>query len=73
MEIGMMWWSLPAGTLMERIIRAHDYYLKKYNNSPNVCQVHPGMIDDSINKISGIKVSASKELLPNHLWIGCSE
>jgi hypothetical protein len=46
MEIGMLWFDNdPQLALGDKISKAADYYQSKYRQTPNLCFVHPSMID----------------------------
>lgn len=67
--IGMLWHDIYADkTLALKINRAVAYYQGKYDIVPNVCYVHPAMIDGSL--VEGVEIAVSDTILPNHLWIG---
>jgi len=74
MNIGMLWFDNdPKTELSLKIERAASYYSQKYGKKPNVCFVHPSMIQPNpVNKAarSDIEVRTTKSVLPNHFWIG---
>lgn len=68
MHTGMMWHDAdPKIFLAEKILKAVDYYSKKYNHIPNTCVVHPSMTGDVPE---GIRLETRRWILPNHLWLG---
>lgn len=74
MKTGMLWFDNdPKVDLQSKIARAADYYRKKYGISPDLCFVHPSMINGSSSARNGIEVRATQLVLPNHLWIGKHE
>jgi hypothetical protein len=70
METGMLWFDNdPKTTLEQKIKKALDYYNNKFGNKPNVCLVHPGMLDKE-KEVEGLKVRAYQPVMPGHFWIG---
>jgi hypothetical protein len=75
MKTGMLWFDNdPKVDLQVKISRAADYYRKKYGTTPNLCFVHPSMINAELPaRKNGIEVRTTQLVLPNHLWIGKQE
>ena len=75
MKTGMLWYDNdPKSDLPTKIARAAAYYERKYGNIPNVCFVHPSMLAPSSATRSGkIEIRPSRQVLPNHLWLGAHE
>jgi len=67
--IGMLWFDNSKASLEDKISLAAEYYEKKYGAKPNVCIVHPSMLAEKCQQ-NGISVRSSKQVMPNHLWIG---
>jgi hypothetical protein len=45
MKIGMLWFDNdPKADLKVKIERAASYYSKKYGQAPNLCFIHPSMV-----------------------------
>ena len=73
MDIGMLWFDNDTKTdLPTKIQRAASYYRTKYGRQPNLCFVHPSMVDSSpVNTNgSGIELRTTRSVLPNHFWLG---
>jgi len=74
MNIGMLWFDNdPKTDFSLKIERAASYYREKYGKKPNVCFVHPSMLQaSSTDKKTrdDIEVRTTKSVLPNHFWIG---
>ncbi len=75
MDIGMLWFDNdPKTEITVKIARAAEYYRRKYGKSPNLCFVHPSMIQNASNghplKFGEVLVRASPSVRPNHFWIG---
>ncbi len=71
MNIGMLWFDNdPRADLFSKIARAMDYYQKKYGQAPDLCYVHPSMLNESTPKPGKIEIRSNRSVLPNHFWIG---
>lgn len=70
--IGMLWYDNdPRTDIASKIYQAVDYYMQKYHARPNLCYVHPSMIvPKAEDHISGVEVRTSKQVRPNHFWLG---
>jgi hypothetical protein len=74
MRTGMLWFDNdPKTDLPTKVSRAADYYQKKYGCTPNLCFVHPSMLKPEGAKSNGIEMRASRQVLPNHLWLGVND
>ena len=74
MNTGMLWFDNdPKSNLLSKIERAAEYYQKKYGVSPNLCYLHPSMINTESVKSNRIDIRPNQLVLPNHLWIGLQE
>lgn len=73
METGMLWFDNdPRSDLIAKVIRAAEYYQRKYGKKPDVCFVHPSAVQES-QRMEGIEIRRSQMVLPNHFWIGLLE
>ncbi len=77
MDVGMLWFDNDKERdLNTKVMRAADYYRKKYGNVPNLCYVHPNMFPvkkefESKKIMAGnVEVRPAPTVLPNHFWIG---
>lgn len=71
MVTGMLWFDNdPKSDLNSKIIRAVDFYQKKYGIRPDLCFVHPSMIKTEASNRNGIEVRTNTRVLPHHFWIG---
>jgi len=69
----MLWFDNdPKTTLGQKIQNAVDYYAKKHGSKPNLCLVHPSMINEPTT-IDNIVIRPYPSILPGHLWIGIEE
>lgn len=76
MITGMLWFDNDQNTtLTNKIDRAAQYYKKKYGQSPDVCFVHPKMIEAVTESKDprAMEVRASETILLHHFWIGKRE
>ncbi len=71
MDIGMLWFDNdPKADLVAKIERAANYYKDKYGHSPNLCFVHPSMINGNPVKAKEVEVRTNGSVMPNHFWLG---
>lgn len=69
----MLWFDNdPRSDLIAKVIRAAEYYQRKYGKKPDVCFVHPSAVQES-QRMEGIEIRRSQMVLPNHFWIGLLE
>lgn len=74
MVTGMLWFDNdPKLDLSSKIIKAADFYRKKYGISPDICFVHPSMIKNGVPSRNGIQVRPNTRVLPHHFWLGKSD
>ena len=74
MKTGMLWFDNdPKTDIYLKVKRAINYYQTKYGHSPDLCYIHPSMIEKYSIKSNGIEVRSSKQVLPNHFWLGVSD
>lgn len=75
MHIGMLWFDNDKKSdLSAKVSRAATYYHGKYGKKPNICFVHPSMVQSKSNgqalKAGDIEIQLTKTVLPHHFWIG---
>lgn len=71
MNTGMLWFDNdPKLDIQAKIIKAADFYQKKYGVHPDLCYVHPSMLMNGELRRNGIQVKPSQRILPNHFWLG---
>ncbi|MFN8405041.1 MAG: hypothetical protein U0V48_16040 [Anaerolineales bacterium] len=73
MHTGMLWFDDTQTTLDAKIKKAAEYYQKKYGRTPDLCLVHPNMMQDSVVESEKITVRAYRPVLPGHIWIGVED
>jgi hypothetical protein len=71
MVTGMLWFDNdPKSDLNSKIVRAVDFYQKKYGIKPDLCFVHPTMVKgEAIGRIA-VEIRTNTRVLPHHFWIG---
>jgi hypothetical protein len=74
MNIGMLWFDNdPKTGLSAKIERAVDHYRQKYGRDPNLCLIHPSMVDQGPQENFKIPVRPYRSVLPGHFWIGIED
>lgn len=83
MHIGMLWYdNTPNVSLKTRIEKAADYYRRKYHQEPNLCLLHPSMLEADnartkgkaeLPQVGALTVRPYGPVLPGHLWIGIED
>ena len=82
MHIGMLWFDdNPNLTLTKKIQTAVRYYRQKYRHEPNLCLIHPAMIENVKSKdeavdledMKGLTIRPYRPVLPGHFWIGIED
>jgi hypothetical protein len=74
----MLWFDNSQTALTVKIQKAVDYYHKKYGRSPDLCLVHPSMLDAAERnqrqlEINKLTVRPYRPVLPGHIWIGIED
>lgn len=78
MNAGMMWFDNdPLTALTSKVNRAADYYRKKYGLDPDICMVHPSMLEEQHEiderPTGEVAIRSNRAILPGHFWIGTEE
>ena len=78
MHTGMLWFDNSQTALTVKIQKAVDYYHKKYGRSPDLCLVHPSMLEAGERnqrqiEINKLTVRPYRPVLPGHIWIGIED
>ena len=78
MHTGMLWFDNSQTALNIKIQKAVDYYHKKYGRTPDLCLVHPSMLDTQERnqrqlEINKLTVRPYRPVLPGHIWIGIED
>jgi len=71
----MLWFDNSQTALTVKIQKAVDYYNKKYGRNPDLCLVHPSMLDPNQRQleINKLTVRPYRPVLPGHIWIGIED
>ncbi|NPV55490.1 MAG: hypothetical protein HPY76_02295 [Anaerolineae bacterium] len=71
MNIGMLWFDNdPKTDLSTKVAQAVAYYRKKYGHTPDICFVHPSMLQEGETKTMGLELKPNRVVRPHHLWLG---
>jgi hypothetical protein len=76
MHVGMLWFdNAPDMALKTKIMKAVEYYRRKYHREPNLCLIHPSMMGGkpALSEVEGMTVRPYRPVLPGHLWIGIED
>jgi len=79
MNVGMLWFDNdPRTALPVKVARAADYYRQKYGLAPDLCLVHPSMLNASPAgspepDAASVAVRPNRLIMPGHLWIGTED
>ena len=79
MHTGMLWFDNSQTALTIKIQKAVDYYHKKYGRTPDLCLVHPSMLDTkeknqrTVEAPNKLTVRPYRPVLPGHIWIGIED
>lgn len=75
MHTGMLWFDNSQTSLTVKIQKAVDYYIKKYGRTPDLCLVHPSMMEANQRQleIDKLTVRSYRPVLPGHIWIGVED
>ena len=76
MHTGMLWFDNdPKTTLSVKIQKAMDYYSKKFGRIPDICLVHPSMLDADQKQfdLGKLTIRPYQPVMPGHLWIGVED
>jgi hypothetical protein len=78
MDVGMMWFDNSKVPLDAKLLKAAEYYARKYGRQPDTAfvslkelgaeQVRTG--GGVLVESNGIRVDAMQAIMPGHLWIG---
>lgn len=75
MHTGMLWLDNSQTALAVKIQKAVDYYRKKYGREPDLCLVHPSMLEKNCRQLEVDKLTVRpyRPVLPGHIWIGIED
>lgn len=78
MHTGMLWFdNSKVKTLEQKIQGAVDYYVKKYGRAPDLCLVHPSLLENRPGvrsmTIGALTVRPYRPVLPGYIWVGIED
>jgi hypothetical protein len=76
MHTGLLWFDNDANTTLSvKIQKAMDYYNKKFGRVPDLCLVHPSMMENGKRQmeLGKLTIRPYRTVLPGHLWIGVED
>jgi len=76
MHTGMLWFDNdPEVGLAFEIQKAADHNRRKYGRRPDLCLVHPNMLERHQTRLelAGLTVRGYRPVLPGHLWLGVED
>ena len=74
MHTGMLWFDNSTKRFEEKLKGAIAYYEKKHGRKPDLCFIHPSMVDGEHPKnVEGLTVRVYRPVLPGHIWIGIED
>jgi len=74
MHAGILWVDNASGIPLEqRLEKAADFYRRKYGRLPNLCLIHPSMLEASRVRFGKLTVRAYAPIVRGHLWIGVED
>ena len=76
MHTGMLWFDDdPRTTLSVKIQKAMEYYSKKFGRIPDLCLVHPSMLENGQKQfeLGKLIIRPYRPVMLGHLWIGVED
>lgn len=76
MHTGMLWFDNdPRTTLSIKIQKAIEYYRKKFGRVPDLCLVHPSMLETGQRsfELGKMIIRPYRSVMPGHFWIGVED
>lgn len=74
MKVGLMWFDDDAGCdLSRKVGRAARHYQRKFGRKPNVCYVHPSLLEGGAPRVGSVRVASLASMLRHHFWVGEEE
>jgi hypothetical protein len=71
MREGLLWFDNdPKRDLAAKVGRAVKHYRHKFGRVPNMCYVHPSMVNDGPVEVESVRVTGLPSVLRHHFWIG---
>ena len=74
MHAGMLWYdNAPEIPFEKRLETAANFYRRKYGRLPNLCLIHPSMLNSPHVRLGAITVRAYAPIVRGALWIGVED
>lgn len=79
MHTGMLWFDGSQTALTVKLMKAVEYYFKKYGRTPDLCLLHPSMLDGQnveemkLDETHTLTIRPYRPVLPGHIWIGIED
>ncbi|MBI2334166.1 MAG: hypothetical protein HYU84_18745 [Chloroflexi bacterium] len=76
MHTGLLWFDNdPRTPLSVKIQKAMEYYNKKFGRKPDLCLVHPSMMDAGQIQLElgKLVIRPYRPVMPGHFWIGTED
>lgn len=76
MHTGLLWFDNSKLPVPEKIQKAIDYYIKKYNLTPDLCLINPTMFPADCKtsfNVGTVTVRPYRPVLPGHIWVGIED
>ena len=71
MREGLLWFDDdPKRDLAQKVGRAVRRYRQKFGRPPNVCYVHPSLLEGKTRRVDGVLVLPLPSVLRHHFWVG---
>ena len=59
-------------SLTAKVMSGLEYYRVKYGKKPDMVYINPRTLEGNTVVIPNVTIKASRQVLPNHFWIGVS-
>lgn len=74
MNVGMLWLDDdPDQNVDARVRRGAEHFRRTVGRLPNVVVLHPNAAGRAASRTAGLLVQSSRDVQPNHAWIGIRE
>lgn len=71
MKVGLLWFDNDRKRELEnKVGRAARHYQCKFGRQPNVCYVHPSMLDGKPRQVGNVQVAPLPSVLQHHFFVG---
>ncbi|MGD1995590.1 MAG: hypothetical protein PVH62_02345 [Anaerolineae bacterium] len=71
MKKGLLWFDNDRGRdLAQKVKRAARRYERKFGCRPNVCYVHPSVLNGNSRRVGSVRLEPLQSVLRDHFWVG---